>query len=83
MQKDRNSQIEGDKDQITVTSDWKLESDRWYTVMLETQGEEVLLGELSGESAPHLVAKFIDPCMHNSLIDIVVLVHPPTPSKWE
>lgn len=54
LQKDRNSQIEGDKDQITVTSDWKLESDRWYTVMLETQGEEVVAQVAGG---PTLIMK--------------------------
>lgn len=42
LQKDRNSQKEGDKDQIMVTADWNLEPGRWYTVMLETQGEEVV-----------------------------------------
>lgn len=42
LQKDRNSQKEGDKDQILQQTDWNIERDRWYTVMLETRGSEVV-----------------------------------------
>ena len=42
LQKDRNSQKEGDKDQILQQTDWNIERDRWYTVMIETRGSEVV-----------------------------------------
>ena len=42
LQKDRNSQIEGDKDQILDRADWNIERDRWYRVMLETRADEAL-----------------------------------------
>jgi len=42
LQKDRNSQIEGDTDQILDRADWNIERDRWYRVMIETRGDEVL-----------------------------------------
>lgn len=42
LRKDRNSQQKGDKDQILQQSEWNIERDRWYRVMLETQGMEVV-----------------------------------------
>ncbi len=42
LRKDRNSQLDGDKDQVMQQSDWNVERDRWYTVMLETRGLEVV-----------------------------------------
>lgn len=42
LQRDRNSQKEGDKDQILYQSGWMPERDKWIRVMLETQGQEVL-----------------------------------------
>lgn len=42
FQKDRNSQVQGDKDQILLNSDWKPKRDTWYTVMLETRGSEAV-----------------------------------------
>jgi len=41
LQKDRNAQVKGDSDTILDRSDWVIERDRWYTVMLETRGSEV------------------------------------------
>ncbi len=54
LQKDRNSQKEGDRDQIIETSDWKPKRDQWFTVMLETQGDEVVV---QVDGGPTLVAK--------------------------
>ncbi len=54
LQKDRNSQLKGDKDQILDLSDWKPKRDEWFTVMLETQGDEVVAQIKDG---PTLVMK--------------------------
>jgi hypothetical protein len=40
LQKDRHSQIEGDKDLPLATSDWTIEKDRWYTVLVEVIGDQ-------------------------------------------
>ena len=42
LQRDRNSQKQGDKDQVLDESDWKPKREEWFTVMLETQGDEVV-----------------------------------------
>lgn len=39
LQKDRHSQIEGDKDGPLATSDWTLEKDRWHTLLIEAIGD--------------------------------------------
>ncbi len=42
LRKDRNSQVKGDADRVLQHADWNIESDRWYRVMLETRGDEVV-----------------------------------------
>ena len=54
LQRDRNSQVEGDKDRIMTRSDWKPQRDEWITVMLETQGDEVMAQVKGG---PTLIMK--------------------------
>lgn len=41
LQKDRHSQIAGDKNEILDASDWRPTRNSWITVLIETQGEEV------------------------------------------
>jgi len=61
LQRDRNSQKKGDKDQILARSDWKPQRDYWITVMLETQGDEVLAQVKGG---PTLIMK-------NARLDVI------------
>lgn len=42
LQKDRNSQLKEDKDQILAQAGWNIKRDQWYTVMLETRGSEAV-----------------------------------------
>ncbi len=42
LRKDRNSQVKGDKDQVLRRSDWTVERGKWYTVLIETRGSEVM-----------------------------------------
>jgi hypothetical protein len=42
LQKDRHSQIEGDKDEALDQSEWEIEKDQWYTVMIEAIGDRVV-----------------------------------------
>ena len=54
LQKDRHSQIEGDKNVIMDHSDWKPKRDQWITVLIETKGEEVVA---QIENGPTLIMK--------------------------
>ena len=48
LQKDRHSQVKGDKNVILKESDWKPKRDEWITVLIETQGEEVAAQVVGG-----------------------------------
>ena len=48
LQKDRHSQIKGDEHVILDQSDWKPNRDEWITVLIETQGEEVVAQVVDG-----------------------------------
>ncbi len=54
LQKDRHSQIEGDKDETLDHSEWEIEKDQWYTVLIEAIGDRVV-ARMDG--LPPLVAK--------------------------
>ncbi|MDA0346836.1 MAG: VCBS repeat-containing protein [Verrucomicrobia bacterium] len=54
LQKDRHSQIIGDKDLPLATSDWTIEKDRWYTVLIEVIGDQCI-AQIDG--GPTLKAK--------------------------
>jgi hypothetical protein len=41
LQKDKHSQIDGDQDLPLQTSDWELEKDKWYTVLIEAIGDRI------------------------------------------
>jgi hypothetical protein len=45
--KDQNTKIEGDESEVLVENDFKLERDKWYTVLLEVKGGE-MVAQLSG-----------------------------------
>ena len=47
LQKDRHSQIKGDKDEALDRSDWSIEPDRWYTVLIEAIGDS-LIAQIEG-----------------------------------
>jgi hypothetical protein len=38
--KDKNSKIAGDTDEVLNTADFNIESDTWYTILLEFKGGE-------------------------------------------
>lgn len=42
LQKDRHSQIEGDKDEALARSDWTIEQDRWYMLLIEGIGDTMI-----------------------------------------
>lgn len=42
LQKDRHSQIQGDKDVALASSDWTIKRDQWYKVLIETVGDRVV-----------------------------------------
>ena len=42
LQKDRHSQIEGDKDRAMASSDWTIERDKWYTVLIEAIDDQIV-----------------------------------------
>jgi len=48
LQKDLHSQIKGDKHVILDRADWKPKRDSWTTVLIETQGEEVVAQIVGG-----------------------------------
>ena len=48
LQRDKHSQVEGDHDQILDKSDWKAKRDEWVTVLIETQGDEVVAQIVDG-----------------------------------
>ena len=54
IQKDRHSQIKGDEDVLIVSSDWTIERDQWYTVLVEAIGDRVV-AQIKG--GPTLEAK--------------------------
>ena len=42
LQKDAHSQIAGDKNLPVSSSDWTIEKDRWYTVLIEVVGDQFI-----------------------------------------
>ena len=48
LQRDKHSQIEDDENQVLDYSDWKPQRDEWITVLIETQGEEVVAQVMGG-----------------------------------
>lgn len=61
LQRDRHSQIEGDKNEILDRADWTPTRDCWITVLIETRGEEVVAQIVGGPTLRMRAARLAVP----------------------